>query len=195
MTSNGSWAICAVAFFLLGGCAAPRQAEAPGPVTPPSTEATAETDQAPVAGAPAGATQTAVTLDLPDLRTDELGRVLINEEEIGVRFYPGAQVVPGGSSRQDTVERKVLNVTLESYDPPSKVAEFYRNELQDARVSRLPVQAAEIHTVRGTTEDGAQIKVSATREGRKATVIGIKADIPKEPVEDPPPTDEPGKQG
>jgi Cu/Zn superoxide dismutase len=60
----------------------------------------------------------------------EMGGAKVVEADVGVPFYPGAEVAEGQSSKISTPDGSMFTVMLHSADPADKVAAFYRDKLK-----------------------------------------------------------------
>lgn len=104
----------------------------------------------------------------------EIGQASVTEKDIGVAFYPGAQV--GQGNRMANGDQLMVQVELVSTDPLPKVTEFYRAQLK-------PRMSGNQQSMEQTTSDSAtlmvggandeSLMVSITKEGDSGSRIAL----------------------
>jgi hypothetical protein len=60
----------------------------------------------------------------------EMGGAKVDASEVGLPFYPGAQVLANENQRVQTPEMRMVMVALDSTDSVEKIGSFYRDKLR-----------------------------------------------------------------
>jgi hypothetical protein len=110
-----------------------------------------------------------VTTDQGTTTTD-FGKDKVTEEQVGIAFYPGAEVESGGtvaSSVKST--EKMATAVLQTDDPVSKVAAFYKDKY--AKGNTMVEQGDTlIITVKGDKDSGKMITVAGDKSSGKTQI-------------------------
>lgn len=100
----------------------------------------------------------------------EIGAAKVTEADVGVPFYPGSKPVEGGAMRVKTPEGTAVTISLQSNDPPAKVAEFYRGKLKAQSSGKLfndmsSADGASLSLIDESNKSSVQVNVGKSDQG------------------------------
>lgn len=94
----------------------------------------------------------------------------IDEEELGVPFYPGSRQLKDGSFKMETPESKSVAAQFESEDEAEEIAEFYKDKLGKPQME----MSASGTTTLSFEDKSRTVLISLERpEGKTLTVVQI----------------------
>lgn len=83
-------------------------------------------------------------------------------ETLGVDPYPGAKVMKSFSTfKQESAKRTYLDVIFFTRDPASKVAEFYKARLPEAKVVAEDMRTMNLFALDGKNSHGDKVRIQA----------------------------------
>jgi hypothetical protein len=87
-------------------------------------------------------------------------------KNLGIELYPGARALQAGSASVNIGNSHTVAANFESDDPPDKVAEFYKSQLPNAKVS---VSNGNTYSI-VSTENKGFVTISIQPEGDKTAI-------------------------
>ncbi|MGQ9730259.1 MAG: hypothetical protein ACUVX8_03215 [Candidatus Zipacnadales bacterium] len=114
-----------------------------------------------------------ITITGPDgTTTVKTGKDTVTEEEVGIKFYPGAKVQAGTTwSASNKESGSISSVTLETTDAFDKVAKFYKDRY--AKGNTVLEQPDSLMIMINSGESSGKMIMVSREEGEDVTTIGI----------------------
>lgn len=106
----------------------------------------------------------------------EMGGAKVGEADVGVPFYPGAELAEGQSSKISTPDGSMVTVQLHSADAADKVAAFYRDKLKSqAEGKQLMDMSSDGNATLMLADDkaktGVQVHVNKAEKGTDIQIV------------------------
>lgn len=112
-----------------------------------------------------GGTKVSTTDAQGNTVTMELGNAKVGADEIGLPFYPGAEVLAAESRRMRTPESTMAQAALHSADDMDKVADFYREKLRAMSANKTMMD--------NSTADSVNMYLTDEKE-KQSTMVSIR---------------------
>jgi hypothetical protein len=97
--------------------------------------------------------------------TMQIGNAKVEADEIGLPFYPGAEVLAEESRRMQTPESTMVQAALHSADDMNKVADFYREKLRAMSANKTMMD--------NSTADSVSMYLTDEKE-KQSTMVSIR---------------------
>ena len=112
---------------------------------------------------------TTLTTDDGEFRVGQ-GDSVVSEEELGLKFYPGAEVEMSSSGSGGPGAGSHAMVTLKTKDPFSEVAEFYKDHYAGDEVRTTEMTQDDMQMLTIVTTDGDSISVMRDKDSEDTRI-------------------------